>query len=439
MTIEYLKKAAPPQEAIDNATSETVERLLADIQKHGRDAVEKYARDFDGWQGSIVVTDEDFAKASKALSQGVKDDIAFAHARVKDFAIRQRESLHEFEVELIDGLIAGQKLIPVNTAGCYVPGGRYAHAASAIMSVCTAKVAGVPNIVATSPAHKEAGVNPAILHTMKLCGADTVLALGGVQGIAALAFGLYSPKPADVIVGPGNRFVAEAKRTLFGRIGIDVIAGPTESAIIADETADVNLITADLAGQAEHGPDSPVWLFTSSRELGIKVIELMPSVIAALPELARNAATAAWRDYGEVVLVGNREEMVEISDQYAPEHLQVFANDLDWYLANLTNYGSLFLGEETTVAYGDKCAGPNHILPTRGAARYSGGLSVGKFIKTVTYQRLTRGASREVGQVAARISRLEGMEGHARTGDIRLKKYYPQETFELGTLTGHQH
>lgn len=439
MTIEYLKKAPPRQESIDTATAETVQRLLADIQRNGRSAVEQYARDLDGWHGPIVMGEDDFAKATRALSQGVKDDIAFAHARVRDFALRQRASLHEFEVELIDGLVAGQKLIPVNTAGCYVPGGRYAHAASAIMSVCTAKVAGVPDIVATSPAHKEAGVNPAILHTMKLCGANTVLALGGVQGIAALAFGLYSAKPADVIVGPGNRFVAEAKRTLFGRIGIDVVAGPTESAIIADETADAHVVAADLAGQAEHGPDSPVWLFTSSRELGLKVIELMPSVIAALPELARSAATAAWRDYGEVVLVGSREEMLEISDEYAPEHLQILAKDLDYWLERLTNYGSLFLGEETTVAYGDKCAGPNHILPTRGAARYSGGLSVGKFIKTVTYQRLTRGASREVGQVAARISRLEGMEGHARTGDIRLRKYFPQDSFELGTLAGHPH
>lgn len=438
MTVEYLKKATPPQQAIDSATAETVQRLLADIETNGRDAVARYARDFDGWHGSIVVSDDDFAKASNSLAQGVKDDIAFAHARVRDFAQRQRDSLHEFEAELMDGLIAGQKLIPVNTAGCYVPGGRYAHAASAIMSVCTAKVARVPNIVATSPAHKTTGIHPAILHAMKVCGVDTVLALGGVQGIAAMAYGLYTAKPADVIVGPGNRFVAEAKRVLFGRVGIDVIAGPTESAIIADETADVSLVAADLAGQAEHGPDSPVWLFTSSREVGVKVMALMPSVIAALPELARSAATAAWRDYGEVILVDSREAMVEISDQYAPEHLQVCAVDLDWWLGKLTNYGSLFLGEETTVAYGDKCAGPNHILPTRGAARYTGGLSVGKFIKTVTYQRLTRSASREVGQVAARISRLEGMEGHARTGDIRLKKYYPQEAFDLGTLGGNQ-
>ncbi len=439
MTTEYLKKANPPQATIDAATGETVQRMLAEIKAEGREAVERYARDLDGYKGKILLEAADIAAAIKAVPQTVRDDIAFAHQRVRDFAQRQRDSLGEFEVELMSGLVAGQKLIPVNTAGCYVPGGRYAHAASAIMSVCTAKVAGVPNIVATSPAHKEAGVNPSILYAMQLCGANTVLALGGVQGIAALAYGLYAKAPADIIVGPGNRFVAEAKRTLFGSIGIDVVAGPTESAIIADEHADPEIVAADLAGQAEHGPDSPVWLYTTSRALGEKVIAIMPRVIAALPEPARSSATAAWRDYGEVVYAPTREEICEISDRYAPEHLQVLAADLDWWLQRLTNYGSLFLGEETTVAYGDKCAGPNHILPTRGAARYSGGLSVGKFIKTVTYQRLNRAASREVGQVAARISRLEGMEGHARTGDIRLKKYFPQEQFELGTLQGHQH
>jgi sulfopropanediol 3-dehydrogenase len=439
MTIEYLKKVTPPTAMIDTATTETVHRMLADIKQGGRDAVERYARDFDGWHGPIVLGEAALAEAANKISPRTRDDIEFAHTRVRDFAMRQRESLHEFETELMDGLVAGQKLIPVNTAGCYVPGGRYAHAASAIMSVCTATVAGVPNIVATSPAHKESGVNPAILYAMNLCGAHTVLALGGVQGIAAMAYGLYTPKPADVIVGPGNRYVAEAKRMLFGAIGIDVVAGPTESAIIADANADADIVAADLAGQAEHGPDSPVWLYTTSRELGLKVIEKMPQVIAALPEPARASATTAWRDYGEVIYVSSREEACEISDQYAPEHLQVMAADLDWWLKRLTNYGSLFLGEETTVAYGDKCAGPNHILPTRGAARYSGGLSVGKFIKTVTYQRLTRAASRQVGQVAARISRLEGMEGHARTGDIRLKKYYPEESFELGTLAGHPH
>jgi sulfopropanediol 3-dehydrogenase len=438
MTIEYLKKANPPVEAIDNATAETVQRMLSEIRREGCEAVARYARDLDGWRGDIVVEDDEFLKTERALAQGVKDDIAFAHKRVSDFAVRQRESMSEFQTELMPGLIAGQKLIPVNTAGCYVPGGRYAHAASAVMSVCTAKVAGVPNVVATSPAHKDAGVNPAILYAMKLSGADRVLALGGVQAIASLAYGLYSDQSADVIVGPGNRFVAEAKRILFGKVGIDVVAGPTESAIIADDSADPALVAADLVGQAEHGPDSPVWLYTTSRELGLKVMQTVPGLIQALPEVAREAATAAWRDYGEVVFVSTREEACEISDRYAPEHLQVMAADLDWWLSRLTNYGSLFLGEETTVAYGDKCAGPNHILPTKGAARYSGGLSVAKFIKVVTYQRLTRSASREVGQVATRISRLEGMEGHARTGDIRLKKYYPQESFDLGTLTGHQ-
>lgn len=438
MPIEYLKQAHPPVQAIDTATAETVRRMLAEIESGGEEAARQYAREFDGWHGDIVVGEAEFAKAAAALSPGVKDDIRFARDRVQEFARRQLDSLHEFEVELIPGLVTGQRLIPCETAGCYVPGGRYAHAASAIMSVGTASVAGVRNIVAASPANGAAGINPAILYAMQLCGAHTVLALGGVQAVAALAYGLFSGKQADIIVGPGNRFVAEAKRMLFGRVGIDVIAGPTESAIIADDTADPEIVAGDLVGQAEHGPDSPVWLITTSRALGEQVIALVPSYIAALPDLARAAATAAWRDYAEVVLCSDRDEMRAVSDRYACEHLQVMARDLDWWLASLNNYGSLFLGEETTVAYGDKCSGPNHILPTRGAARYSGGLSVGKFIKTVTWQRLTRDASRTVGQVAARISRLEGMEGHARTGDMRLRKFYPQESFELGTLGGNQ-
>lgn len=438
MAVQHLKKADPPRQTIDKETGETVARMLEEIRVGGEDVVRRYARDLDGWTGEIVVGEDTFRKAETALSSLVRDDIRFARDRVQDFAKRQRDSLHEFEAELIPGLIAGQKLIPCNTAGCYVPGGRYAHAASAIMSVGTASVAGVPNIVATSPAHKDHGINPAILYAAKICGAKTVLSLGGVHAVASLAYGLFSGKEADIIVGPGNRFVAEAKRRLFGRVGIDVIAGPTESAVIADDTADPEIVAADLIGQAEHGPDSPVWLITTSRRVGEAVLARIPGTIAALPEIARNAATAAWRDYGEIVLCDTREEAVEVSDRYACEHLQVLAADLDWWLKNLTNYGSLFLGEETTVAYGDKCSGPNHILPTRGAARYSGGLSVGKFIKTVTYQRLTREASRAVGQVAARISRLEGMEGHARTGDVRLKKYYPDEKFELGTLGGHR-
>jgi sulfopropanediol 3-dehydrogenase len=437
MSIEYLKKAHPPVQAIDTATGETVQRLLAEIERGREDVATRLAREFDGWQGEIVVGEAAFAKAEAALSEGVKADIRFARDRVFEFARRQRDSMQEFQAELIPGLVTGQRLIPCQTAGCYVPGGRYAHAASAVMSVGTASVAGVRHIVAASPAHGDVGVHPAILYAMKLSGAHTVLALGGVQAVAAMAYGLFTGRPADIIVGPGNRFVAEAKRMLFGRVGIDVVAGPTESAVIADDSADPRVVTADLIGQAEHGPDSPVWLMTSSRQLGQQVIDLAPSFIASLPDVARAAATAAWRDYAEVVVADTREELVALSDAYACEHLQVMARDLDWWLANLNNYGSLFLGEETTVAYGDKCSGPNHILPTRGAARYSGGLSVGKFIKTVTWQRLDRGASRTVGQVAARISRLEGMEGHARTADARLAKYYPQERFDLGTLGGH--
>ncbi len=438
MAVQYLKKSDPPRQAMDKETGETVARMLEEIRVGGEDVVRRYARDLDGWTGEIVVSDETFAKAEKSLSPLIRDDIRFARDRVQDFAKRQRDSLHEFDAELIPGLIAGQKLIPCNTAGCYVPGGRYAHAASAIMSVGTAAVAGVPNIVATSPAHKDHGINPAILYAAKICGAKMVLSLGGVHAVASLAYGLFSGKEADIIVGPGNRFVAEAKRRLFGRVGIDVVAGPTESAVIADDTADPEIVAADLIGQAEHGPDSPVWLITTSRRVGEAVLARIPGTIAALPDIARKAAEAAWRDYGEIVLCDSRDEAVEISDRYASEHLQVLASDLDWWRDRLTNYGSLFLGEETTVAYGDKCSGPNHILPTRGAARYTGGLSVGKFIKTVTYQRLTREASRTVGQVAARISRLEGMEGHARTGDVRLKKYYPDEKFELGTLGGNR-
>jgi sulfopropanediol 3-dehydrogenase len=438
MAIHYLKKADPPVQAIDTATAETVRKMLADIQAGGEEAVRRYARDLDGYTGEIVLGEAAFAEAEKALTPGIKDDIRFARDRVQDFARRQRDSMHEFSAELLPGLVAGQRLIPCQTAGCYVPGGRYAHAASAIMSIGTAQVAGVKNIVATSPAARDHGVHPGILYAMKLCGAHTMLALGGVQAVASLAYGIFSGHEADIIVGPGNRFVAEAKRMLFGRVGIDVIAGPTESAVIADETADPAVVAADLIGQAEHGPDSPVWLMTTSRTVGEEVMRLIPGVIAALPEVARNAATAAWRDYGEVILCDTRDEIVQVSDRYASEHLQVMAADLDWWLKNLTNFGSLFLGEETTVAYGDKCSGPNHILPTKGAARYSGGLSVGKFIKTVTWQRLDRSASRVVGQVAARISRLEGMEGHARTGDVRLHKYYPQEQFDLGTLDGHR-
>jgi len=432
MAVTYLKQADRKPESNDAEVRPVVTEMLAGIESGGEDAVRDYARRLDGWDGDIVVPQAALAEAERRLPESVKDDIRFAHARVRDFARGQRDSQHEFQTTLVDGLVVGQRLIPVTTAGCYVPGGRYAHAASAIMSCCTAREAGVEHVIAASPASRDrGGIHPAILYAMKLSGADRVLALGGVQAIAALTFGLFTGHPADIVVGPGNRFVAEAKRVLFGRIGIDVIAGPTESMVAADDSADPAIVAADLAGQAEHGPDSPVWLVTTSRALGEAVLALMPAVITALPGVSRQAAEAAWRDYGEVILADSREEAAAVCDAYAPEHLQIQAADLDWWLQRLRNYGSLFLGEETTVAFGDKCSGPNHILPTRGAGRYSGGLNVQKFVKVLTYQRMTRQAARDVAPVASRISRLEGMEGHAMTGDVRLAKYFPGDSFRL--------
>ena len=430
MAVEYLKKATKTAATGEDDTRRIVSEMLADIETGGEDRVRHYASTLDGWTGDIVVSRDEIAAAADKVPQQLRDDLQFAHERVRKFAEAQRASLAEFETELSPGLFAGQKLIPVTTAGCYVPGGRYAHVASAIMSVTTAKVAGVGKVIACSVAQKGQGVPPAILYTADLCGADTILAIGGVQGVAAMAFGLFTGHPADILVGPGNRFVAEAKRLLFGRVGIDLFAGPTEIAIIADESADPDIVACDLVGQAEHGPDSPAWLIALDRGMAEAAMARMDGLIAALPEVQRNAATAAWRDYGEVVLCDDREEAARVSDTYAAEHLEVQAADLDWWLARLCNYGSLFVGEETTVAFGDKCSGTNHILPTKGAARYTGGLSVGKFIKTVTWQRMTAKANREVAAVTARISRLEGMEAHARTGDCRLRKYFPGANFD---------
>jgi sulfopropanediol 3-dehydrogenase len=431
MTIEYLKKADKSATTGEDDTRKIVAQMLEDIEAGGEEKAIEYANKLDNYTGNIVVSGEEIEAATAKISQQVKDDIQFSYDRVRGFADRQRESLVDFEVELSPGLFAGQKQIPVETAGCYIPGGRYAHVASAVMSVATAKAAGVGHVIACSPPKPGEGVNPAIIYTANLCGADTILALGGVQGIAAMAFGLFTGHAADILVGPGNRFVAEAKRMLYGRVGIDLFAGPTEIAIIADKTADPMIVASDLVGQAEHGLDSPCWLFTTDRELGNKVLELMPGFIAKLPDTARTAAEGSWRDYGEVVFCSDREEAAVISDRYAAEHLEVQAEDLDWWVNRLRNYGSLFVGEETTVAFGDKCSGTNHILPTKGAGRYTGGLSAGKFIKTVTTQRMSREANRDVAAAAARISRLEGMEAHARTGDDRLHKYFPDETFRL--------
>ncbi|MCP4993051.1 MAG: histidinol dehydrogenase [Gammaproteobacteria bacterium] len=431
MTIEYLKKADKTASSGEDDTRKIVSEMLTAIEGGGEEKAREYAEKLDNYTGNIVVTPEEIAVATAKVPQQVRDDIRFAYDRVRGFAEKQREALIDFETELSPGLFAGQKQIPVATAGCYVPGGRYSHVASAVMSVATAKAAGVEHVIACSPPKPGAGVNPAIIYTANLCGADTILALGGVQGIAAMAFGLFTGHAADILVGPGNRFVAEAKRMLFGRVGIDLFAGPTEIAIITDNTADPAIVASDLVGQAEHGLDTPCWLITTDRELGKKVMGLVPDLIAKLPDTARTAAETSWRDYGEVVLCSDREEAAQVSDRYAGEHLEVHADDLDWWVNRLRNYGSLFVGEETTVAFGDKCSGTNHILPTKGAGRYTGGLSAGKFIKTVTTQRMSREANREVASAAARISRLEGMEAHARTGDDRLFKYFPGESFSL--------
>lgn len=430
MTIKYLKKASKSASTGETETRQIVQNMLSEIENDREDAVLKYSSKLDGFTGDPLVTKDQIAAAADQVPQRLKDDIQFAYDRVRKFAEAQKASITEFETELSPGLWAGQKLIPIETAGCYVPGGRYAHVASAIMSVGTAKVAGVDHVVACSAPKGNDGINPAIIYTMDLCGADTILALGGVQAIAAMAFGLFTDRPARILAGPGNRFVAEAKRMLFGRVGIDMFAGPTEIAIIADDTADPDVVATDLASQAEHGLDSPAWLITTSKSLGKAVIKKMPGYIDALPEVQQEAAAAAWRDYGEVVFCSTREEAARVSDEYAAEHLELHTGDNDWYIDHLKSYGSLFIGEETTVTFGDKCSGTNHILPTKGAAHYTGGLSVHKFMKVVTTQRMSREANREVAQAAARISRLEGMEGHARSGDVRLSKYFPDETFD---------
>jgi sulfopropanediol 3-dehydrogenase len=422
MTFTYFKRGAPIDTAVSADVSLTVARVLAEIEAGGEVAATRIAREFDQWDGNIILTDEDIAAACARVPQTLKDDIAYAHENIARFARAQRDSFTETEIELRPGLRAGQKLIPVQAAGCYVPGGRYSHIASAMMTVTTAKVAGVAHVAAVSPprADASAGIPDAILYTLHHCGADRILALGGIQGVAAMAFGLFGLPPADMLVGPGNQFVAEAKRLLYGRVGIDMVAGPTDSMIIADASADALVVAWDLVGQAEHGVNSPVWLVTTSGDLAAEVRRLVPLCAAELPEPNRSAALGSWNALGEIVVCENPESMAAYADRVAPEHLHVQADNLDWWLERLRAYGSLFLGAKSTVAFGDKAAGTNHVLPTSGAARYTGGLSVHKFLKTVTWQTVTDEALPELAGVTARISRFEGMEGHARTADIRL-------------------
>ena len=431
MARNYLKKATLTAQSDASNVHDIVRGILNDIEEGGDAKAIEYAQKFDKYDGNVILTPEEIAAACELVPQKLKEDIQFAHENVRRFAEAQKATVSDVEHEVVPGLIAGQKAIPVDAAGCYVPGGRYSHIASAIMTVTTAKVAGCNHIMATSPPRPGVGVAPAIIYAAHICGADTIMALGGVQGIAAMTFGLFGLPKANILVGPGNQFVAEAKRILFGRVGIDMIAGPTDSLVLADKSADAHIVATDLVSQAEHGYNSPVWLVTDSKDLAEDVMNRIPKLINDLPDLNRDNALAAWRDYAEVIVCADREEMAATSDEYAPEHLTVQAEDLDWWRGRLSCYGSLFLGEETTVSYGDKASGTNHVLPTSGAAAYTGGLSVHKYMKIVTWQQATREGSKRVAQATARISRLEGMEGHARAADVRLAKYFPGENFDL--------
>ncbi len=431
MARNYLKKATLTAQSDASNVHDIVRGILNDIEEGGDAKAIEYAQKFDKYDGNVILTQEEIATACELVPQKLKEDIQFAHENVRRFAEAQKATVSDVEHEVVPGLIAGQKAIPVDAAGCYVPGGRYSHIASAIMTVTTAKVAGCNHIMATSPPRPGLGVAPAIVYAAHICGADTIMALGGVQGIAAMTFGLFGLPKANILVGPGNQFVAEAKRILFGRVGIDMIAGPTDSLVLADKSADPHIVATDLVSQAEHGYNSPVWLVTDSKDLAEDVMNRIPKLINDLPDLNRDNALAAWRDYAEVIVCADREEMAATSDEYAPEHLTVQAEDLDWWRGRLSCYGSLFLGEETTVSYGDKASGTNHVLPTSGAAAYTGGLSVHKYMKIVTWQQATREGSKRVAQATARISRLEGMEGHARAADVRLAKYFPGENFDL--------
>ena len=431
MSRTYLKKATLTSRSDAGETDRIVADILTDIENRGEEAALEYAQKFDKYDGAVELSQAEIDAASALVPQKIKDDILFAHDNVRRFAEVQKSTLADVEYEVTPGLIAGQKAIPVTAAGCYVPAGRYRHIASAIMTVTTAKVAGCEHITVCSAPQPGVGIYPAIIYAAHVCGADKIMAIGGVQGVASMAFGLFGQPKANIIVGPGNQFVAEAKRRLYGRVGIDMIAGPTDSLILADKGADPHIVATDLVSQAEHGYNSPVWLVTDHKPLAEEVLSRVPALIADLPDLNRENAEAAWRDYAEVILCEDRDEMAATSDEYAPEHLTVQADDLDWWLGRLRCYGSLFLGEETTVSYGDKAAGTNHVLPTSGAASYTGGLSVHKYMKVVTWQRSTKEGSKQVALATARISRLEGMEGHARAADVRLAKYFPDESFDL--------
>ncbi|MCR9078936.1 MAG: histidinol dehydrogenase [Hyphomonadaceae bacterium] len=422
----WLKEGIDPdiKQKADAQVRKTVEDILEDIDARGDAAVRDLSEKFDKWSPeSYRLSRDEIDACYKELDEQAISDIRFAQEQVRNFAQIQKDALRDVEVETLPGVTLGHKNVPVNSVGCYIPGGKYPLIASAHMSVVTAKVAGVPRIIATAPPF-EGRPHPAIVVAMDMAGADEIYSLGGVQGIGAMAIGTETIAPVDMIVGPGNAYVAEAKRQLFGRVGIDLFAGPTETLIIADETVDEDFCAADLLGQAEHGPTSPAILLTNSEGLAKRTMEAVERQLEWLP--TADVAGEAWREYGQVIVCDSYEEMVEVADEIASEHVQVMTEDPDYFLDNMTNYGALFLGQETNVSYGDKVIGTNHTLPTMKAARYTGGLWVGKFIKTCTFQRATREASVMVGEYCSRLCALEGFAGHKEQADIRVRRYGQQ-------------
>ena len=419
---DYIKQALPQQERDMSAIEHTARSMLADIKQNGDAAVTRYAEELDKWQGGeFRVSEDQIAAAEASLPETFKEDFEFCHRQIVDFAKRQLATLIDFECETEPGIFLGQKQIPIGNVGCYIPGGKYPLVAAASMSVGVACAAGVDHIIGCAPPRDGKEMYAPTLYALHKAGAHEIYVLGGIQAMAAMAYGCVGMHAVDLITGPGNAYVAEAKRQLYGTVGIDLLAGPTEILIIADDTADPELIATDLLGQAEHGPDSPAWLVTTSKPIGEETLKHVEVQLKTLP--TKSVAGPAWRDYGEIVVVADTDEAIQISDRYAPEHLELMTSKDDEYLARLKNYGSLFVGEEATVAYGDKGIGTNHTLPTSGAARYTGGLWVGKFIKTVTYQRLKKSASRDIAPVLARQCEVEGMLAHGITCDVRHVRY----------------
>jgi sulfopropanediol 3-dehydrogenase len=420
----WLKEGISVEKAAADAADvrARVESILADIAAGGLEAVRRYSNQFDRWdRADYRLSDAEIRACYAELSEQTIEDIRFAQAQVRNFAEIQKAALKDVEVETLPGVVLGHKNIPVNAVGAYVPGGKYPLVASAHMGVVTARVAGVKHIISAAPPF-EGKVNPAIVVAQHMAGADLIVALGGVQAIAAMAYGVGDLPQADMIVGPGNAYVAEAKRQLFGRVGIDLLAGPTETLIIADDTVDADLCAADLLGQAEHGPNSPAILVTNSEALARETMEAVERQLKWLP--TAHIAGVAWRDFGQVIVCDSYEEMVKVADEIANEHVQVMTRDPDYFLQNMTNYGALFLGPLTNVSYGDKVIGTNHTLPTRKAARYTGGLWVGKFMKTCTYQRITTPeASVMIGEYCSRLCAIEGFAGHKEQADIRVRRH----------------